>query len=112
MGKFSSSVEQEVAALHRLTRPDVELRQHAGDLAADLVLHLHRLEHDHALADLDPPAFLDQDGHHAAGHVGGHRPLAVGREGEEIGDRGIGANGENLSFCFGVPEANYAFAAC
>ena len=87
-----TELEQRVATLHRLARRDVDLADPAGALGGDLVLHLHRLEHHHALAGLDLFALLHQQRHHPAGHVGGDRlrPAAGGRAVGRAGEMGQG----------------------
>ncbi|TMA99221.1 MAG: hypothetical protein E6J57_09815 [Deltaproteobacteria bacterium] len=76
------------AGLDRLPRLHPHLRHRPRPRRGDLVLHLHGLDDEEALAALDPGARLGQHGDHLAGHGRPHLARAVDRRGPLVAQPG------------------------
>src|SRR2546429_25912 len=70
--------DQHVAGAHRVTGRDADLLHGAAPLGVDVVLHLHRLEHEQRLAGLDGVALRDEHLHDRALHRRAHGAVAAG----------------------------------
>src|SRR5437660_5176142 len=70
--------DQHVAGAHRFTGRDADLLHGAAPLGVDVVLHLHRLEHEQRLAGLDGVALRYEHLHDGALHRRADRAVAAG----------------------------------
>src|SRR5437764_1301816 len=70
--------DQHVAGAHRVTGRDADLLHGAAPLGVDVVLHLHRLEHEQRLAGLDGVTLRDEHLHDRALHRRADGAVAAG----------------------------------